>query len=98
MTTQFGPATFAPRLEGAAASPYTAPFSVPGSCVLSEDYFLTDQVIMNSADVVRPFVRADGTVEALLLSGWGRDAPEPQRLHDVWMDLHPLVRVRASPR
>ena len=69
MTTQFDPATFAPRLEGAAASPYTAPFSVQSSCVLSEDYFLTDQVIMNSADVVRPFVRADGTVEALLLSG-----------------------------
>ena len=69
MTTQFNPATFAPRLEGAAASPYTAPFSVQSSCVLSEDYFLTDQVIMNSADVVRPFVRADGTVEALLLSG-----------------------------
>ena len=69
MTTQFDPATFAPRLEGAAASPYTVPFSVQSSCVLSEDYFLTDQVIMNSADVVRPFVRADGTVEALLLSG-----------------------------
>jgi hypothetical protein len=47
----------------------TAPFSVSGSCVLSEDYFLTDQVIMNPGDVVRPFARADGTVEALLLSG-----------------------------
>jgi len=68
MTTQFGPATSAPRLEGAAASPCTAPFSVQSSCVLSEDYFLTDQVIMNSGDKVRPFVRADGTVEALLLS------------------------------
>ena len=56
------------RLEGAAATPYTPPFSVQGSCVLSEDYFLTDQVIMNSADKVRPFVRADGTVEALVLS------------------------------
>jgi hypothetical protein len=47
----------------------TAPFSVSGSCVLSEDYFLTDQVIMNPGDVVRPFARADGTVEALVLSG-----------------------------
>jgi hypothetical protein len=37
--------------------------------VLSEDYFLTDQVIMNPGDMVRPFVRADGTIEALLLSG-----------------------------
>jgi hypothetical protein len=51
------------------ASPYTPPFSLQSSCVLSEDYFLTDQVIMNSSDVVRPFARADGTVEALLLSG-----------------------------
>ena len=68
MTTQTHRAAHAPLLEGTAASPYTAPFSVQSSCVLSEDYFLTDQVIMNSADKVRPFVRADGTVEALLLS------------------------------
>ncbi len=54
---------------GASATPYTPPFSVQGSCVLSEDYFLTDKVIMNAADIVRPFVRADGTVEALILSG-----------------------------
>ena len=68
MTTQTHRPAHAPLLEGTAASPYTAPFSVQSSCVLSEDYFLTDQVIMNSADKVRPFVRADGTVEALLLS------------------------------
>jgi hypothetical protein len=42
---------------------------VQSRCVLSEDYFLTDQVIMNPGDMVRPFVRADGTIEALLLSG-----------------------------
>ena len=56
---------------GHAATPYTPPFSVQGSCVLSEDYFLTEQVIMNADDLIRPFVRADGTVEALLLSGAG---------------------------
>ena len=55
-------------VPGDPPSLYLPPFSVQGSCVLSEDYFLTDQVIMNSADTVRPFVRADGTVEALLLS------------------------------
>ena len=68
MTTQTHRPAHVPLLEGTAASPYTAPFSVQSSCVLSEDYFLTNQVIMNSADKVRPFVRADGTVEALLLS------------------------------
>ena len=47
---------------------FAAPLSVSGSCVLSEDYFLTDQVIMNTGDVLRPFARADGTVEALVLS------------------------------
>ena len=68
MTTQTHRPAHAPLLDGPAASPYTAPFSVQSSCVLSEDYFLTDQVIMNSGDKVRPFERADGTVEALLLS------------------------------
>ena len=69
MTTQFHTPAPVRRLEGAVATPYTPPFSVQGSCVLSEDYFLTDQVIMNPGDVVRPFVHADGTVEALVLSG-----------------------------
>lgn len=54
---------------GGPASPYTPPFSVQGSSVLSEDYFLTGSVIMNADDIVRPFVRADGSVEALLLAG-----------------------------
>jgi hypothetical protein len=39
----------------------TAPFSVSGSCVLSEDYFLTDQVIMNPGDVVRPWPKPSWT-------------------------------------
>ena len=69
MTTQFHTPAPVRRLEGAVATPYTPPFSVQGSCVLSEDYFLTDQVIMNPGDMVRPFVHADGTVEALVLSG-----------------------------
>ena len=68
MTTPSYPAG-AVRGLGAAATPYTPPFSVQGSCVLSEDYFLTGKVIMNATDIVRPFVRADGTVEALILSG-----------------------------
>lgn len=68
MTTTSDPAGSARGL-GATATPYTPPFSVQGSCVLSEDYFLTDKVIMNADDIVRPFVRADGTVEALILSG-----------------------------
>ncbi len=50
------------------ALPYTQPFSIQSSCVLSEDYFMTAQVIINpDTDLIRPFVRADGTVEALVL-------------------------------
>ena len=52
---------------GASATPYTPPFSVQGSCVLSEDYFLTGQVIIGDNDLIRPFVRPDGTVEALVV-------------------------------
>ena len=55
--------------QTASSSVFAAPFSAAGSCVLSEDYFLTSQVIMRTGDVVRPFARADGTVEALVLSG-----------------------------
>ena len=67
MTTQSYPAGSARGL-GTADTPYTPPFSVQGSCVLSEDYFLTGQVIINDGDLIRPFLRADGTVEALVLS------------------------------
>ncbi len=56
-------------VPGDPPSLYLPPFSVQGSSVLSEDYFLTDNVIMNAGDTVRPFVRGDGTGEALLLSG-----------------------------
>ena len=52
---------------GASATPYTPPFSVQGSCVLSEDYFLTGQVIIGDNDLIRPYVRPDGTVEALVV-------------------------------
>ena len=52
---------------GASATPYTPPFSVQGSCVLSEDYFLTGQVIIGDNDLIRPFLRPDGTVEALVV-------------------------------
>ncbi len=58
------------RRLGASAPPYTPPYTVQGSCELSEDYFLSAQVIINpDTDLVRPFTRADGTVEALVLSG-----------------------------
>jgi hypothetical protein len=41
---------------GAAPVPYPPPFSVQGSCELSEDYFLTSQLILQPAagDLVRP--------------------------------------------
>ena len=68
MTTQSYPAGSV-RGFGAADMPYIPPFSVQGSCVLSEDYFLTGQVIIGDSDLIRPFLRADGTVEALVLSG-----------------------------
>jgi len=68
MTAQSYPAGSAQGL-GASATPYTPPFSVQGSCVLSEDYFLTGQVIIGEDDLIRPFLRADGTVEAVVLSG-----------------------------
>ena len=48
---------------------FVTPYLVQASCELSEDYFLTSQVLMNTGDVVRPFARADGTVEALVVSG-----------------------------
>ena len=66
MTTTSYPADPARGL-GASATPYPSPFSVQGSCVLSEDYFLTGQVIISDDDLIRPFVRPDGTVEALVL-------------------------------
>ena len=61
-------ATSAP-VVGDSASLFTPPFSVQSSCVLSEDYFLTSQVLINDGDLIRPFLQADGTVEALVLSG-----------------------------
>ena len=67
MTIQSYPAGSARGL-GTGDTPYTPPFSVQGSCVLSEDYFLTGQVIIGDNDLIRPFLRADGTVEALVLS------------------------------
>jgi len=47
---------------------YTAPFTVTESSVLSQDYFLTDLVLVDPAtDRILPFSRADGSVEALVL-------------------------------
>ena len=54
---------------GGSPVPFATPYLVQASCELSEDYFLTSQVLMNTGDVVRPFARADGTVEALVVSG-----------------------------
>jgi hypothetical protein len=51
------------------ALPVPTPFQVQASCELSEDYFLSDQVIVQATDRIMPFSRPDGTVEALVLSG-----------------------------
>lgn len=58
---------------------YLPPFTATASATLSEDYFLTSEVILGAGDLVRPFQRPDGTVEALVLSAdaicyLGRDA------------------------
>ena len=60
-----------PRLRAAAASlTQPTPYSVGASCELSEDYFLTDQVMLTDADdLVLPFSGQDGTVEAVVLAG-----------------------------
>ena len=58
-----------PRAAGGIPVPFVTPFLVQGSCELSQDYFLTRQVLMSPGDVVRPFARADGTVEALVVTG-----------------------------
>ncbi|MET0695543.1 MAG: hypothetical protein ABWY56_16530 [Propionibacteriaceae bacterium] len=57
---------------GAAAVSLTqpTPYSIGASCELSEDYFLTDQVMLTDAgDLVLPFSGQDGTVEAVVLAG-----------------------------
>jgi len=48
--------------------PYITPFQVQASCELSEDYFLSDQVILSAGDEVLPFTRPDGVVEAIVFS------------------------------
>jgi hypothetical protein len=52
-----GPGTSAGRARAVGGSPvpFVTPFLVQASCELSEDYFLTSQVLMNTGDVVRPF-------------------------------------------
>lgn len=57
-----------PKPRAAATLPQPSPFQVQASCELSEDYFMTDQVIVGDGDRVMPFARADGTVEAILLT------------------------------
>ena len=44
--------------------PFVTPFLVQASCELSEDYFLTCKVLVNTGDVVRPFAHAGRAVEA----------------------------------
>ena len=53
-------------VNGQALQP--SPYYVQASCDLSEDYFLTDRVIVSGGDRVMPFARADGTVEAIVLA------------------------------
>ncbi len=55
--------------------PFVTPFLVQASCELSEDYFLTSKILVNTEDVVRLFARADSAVEARsLLKNWPRPA------------------------
>ncbi len=62
MVTLSGQASYVP-------AGYTTPYTVTASSALSQDYFLTAEVFLASAsDQVVPFSRADGTVEALVLS------------------------------
>ena len=63
------------RLLGADPAPagstaaYTPPFTLTSSTNLSEDYYLTNQVLMGADDRVLPFQRPDGTVEAFVFNG-----------------------------
>lgn len=49
--------------------PPPTPYTIQASCELSEDYFLTDQVVVDENDRVLPFTTPGGTVEAVVLSG-----------------------------
>ncbi len=49
--------------------PRPTPYTIQASCELSEDYFLTDQVVVDGNDRVLPFTTPDGTVEAVVLAG-----------------------------
>lgn len=93
------PATNRPAAGGLPGdvTKFTAPFSVSGSCVLSEDYFLTDLVVMNSGDVVRPFARADGTVEALVLSGGAVSHLSRSAADTSGWNITPLVPPAGGP-
>jgi len=46
------------------------PYSVRASCTLSEDYFLTDEVLLGNDDEILPFLNtASGATEAIVLTG-----------------------------
>jgi hypothetical protein len=47
------------------------PYTVQASCMLTEDYFLTDDVLidLDGGDEIIPFTTQDGTIEALVLTG-----------------------------
>lgn len=48
----------------------TAPYTLDASATMSQDYFQTDLVSIDAdADLVAPFVHADGSVAALIVSG-----------------------------
>lgn len=49
---------------------YSAPYTVTPSCVLTEDYFLSDAVLMGDpTDTVRAYLATSGAVEALVVTG-----------------------------
>ena len=50
------------------AAAFLAPYTAAATSALSEDYFLTNEIILGAGDRVLPFQRPDGTVEALVVN------------------------------
>ena len=78
--------------SGMASQP--TPYSIQASCDLSEDYFLTNEVIIADGDRIMPFSVVDSftgtvTVEALVLSSSGQlQSPVPGRDRHLGLVVH----------
>ena len=69
------------------------PYYVQASCELSEDHFLTDDVIIEDGDKIMPFSVVDTftgtvTVEALVLSSRTAESPVPGRGRHLGLVVH----------